>query len=336
MEVISIEGIEYVKANQIAKRFKYTTDYIGQLCRAGKVEAKLVGRTWYVNPESLSGHKNTRYIKSSPDEKTSHINVVIAKSEISPKRVEPVIRKNLFRTGESKSTNEARFIKHIAWQPAKYEPDTADLYPHVRDQENSQRLAIELADATKVTIDETTKPVNLMAEALPEVSLRGKVKISSFDDSFENSDENIDISDIFEEESEVVEEVSSVKEITKIKKPAWLKADKQSKAKERYSYPVEIHTDEKVFDNLPSIGKPVFTPAHISKRDNFESARGSDELTEVNDLSHPSWFWPVGLFILGGLLALAVVGIEKNIYITKTDYSTDYSLNFSWSDWSKK
>ena len=69
MEVISIDGIEYEKVTSVAKRFKYTTDYIGQLCRAGKVEAKLIGRTWYVHAPSLKNHKSVRYQKSSADDK---------------------------------------------------------------------------------------------------------------------------------------------------------------------------------------------------------------------------------------------------------------------------
>ncbi|MAZ56417.1 hypothetical protein CL653_01360 [bacterium] len=61
MKTIEIEGIIYKKATDLAKELGYTTDYIGQLCRAGKVEAEFVGRSWYVNPDSIIEHKTNRY-----------------------------------------------------------------------------------------------------------------------------------------------------------------------------------------------------------------------------------------------------------------------------------
>ena len=56
-----IEGKEFVKASKLAKDFGYTSDYIGQLCRGGKVDAQLIGRSWYVELSSLHSHKDNRY-----------------------------------------------------------------------------------------------------------------------------------------------------------------------------------------------------------------------------------------------------------------------------------
>tara|TARA_B100000745_G_scaffold223426_1_gene149153 strand:+ start:5551 stop:6273 length:723 start_codon:yes stop_codon:yes gene_type:complete len=61
MKTIEIGGILYKKATEVAKDLGYTTDYIGQLCRSGKVEAEFVGRSWYVNPDSLKEHKFARH-----------------------------------------------------------------------------------------------------------------------------------------------------------------------------------------------------------------------------------------------------------------------------------
>lgn len=61
MDTITTNGVIYHKASVLAKRFHYTTDYIGQLCRQNKVDAVLVGRAWYVNENSLSNHKGDRY-----------------------------------------------------------------------------------------------------------------------------------------------------------------------------------------------------------------------------------------------------------------------------------
>ncbi|QQR64953.1 hypothetical protein IPH92_05395 [Candidatus Kaiserbacteria bacterium] len=57
MEVLVLDGKSYVKASKAAKELGYATDYVGQLCRGGQVDAHLIGRTWYVNQEHLSTHK---------------------------------------------------------------------------------------------------------------------------------------------------------------------------------------------------------------------------------------------------------------------------------------
>lgn len=61
MEEISFKGENYIKASVLADKYGYTADYIGQLCRAGQVKATLVGRSWYVNEESLLAHRKGRY-----------------------------------------------------------------------------------------------------------------------------------------------------------------------------------------------------------------------------------------------------------------------------------
>lgn len=52
------EGKEYISSGRAAKIFDYSSDYIGQLCRTRKVVGKLVGRTWYVELDSLVSHRN--------------------------------------------------------------------------------------------------------------------------------------------------------------------------------------------------------------------------------------------------------------------------------------
>ena len=57
MEVLVLDGKNYVKASKAAKELGYATDYVGQLCRSGQVDAHLIGRTWYVNQEQLGSHR---------------------------------------------------------------------------------------------------------------------------------------------------------------------------------------------------------------------------------------------------------------------------------------
>ncbi|MCF7815407.1 MAG: hypothetical protein K9M10_00640 [Candidatus Pacebacteria bacterium] len=57
METLVLDGKSYVKASKAARELGYATDYVGQLCRSGKVQAHLIGRTWYVNQKELSTHR---------------------------------------------------------------------------------------------------------------------------------------------------------------------------------------------------------------------------------------------------------------------------------------
>jgi hypothetical protein len=50
-------GQRYISSARAAKLVGYTKDYVGQLCRAEKIEARLVGRSWYVNEDSIRKHK---------------------------------------------------------------------------------------------------------------------------------------------------------------------------------------------------------------------------------------------------------------------------------------
>ncbi len=61
MDVLNVGGKNYVKASVVARDLGYTADYVGQLCRSRKVDAQLVGRTWYVDKESIQSHRSTRY-----------------------------------------------------------------------------------------------------------------------------------------------------------------------------------------------------------------------------------------------------------------------------------
>lgn len=54
-----IDGKNYVSSARAAQLVGYTKDYVGQLARAGKIESKLIGRSWYVSEESITQHKLT-------------------------------------------------------------------------------------------------------------------------------------------------------------------------------------------------------------------------------------------------------------------------------------
>ena len=177
MDVISVNGVSYEKASVLAREFKYTSDYIGQLCRARKVDAQLVGRTWYVNRESLESHRSSRYSKvdHSVDDKTFEYKVKINKSRID---VEPTLNKKAVKL----LNHEHNFAKRIDWKPVKYEYDSSDLIPNLLSER--QKINVDLADADKVTVRNVSKDVELVSEELPTVTLSGNVGVTAIDDNY--------------------------------------------------------------------------------------------------------------------------------------------------------
>lgn len=57
MDELLIEDRRYVSSKRAAKMTGYAKDYIGQLCREGRVPARLVGRSWYVLESAIRDHR---------------------------------------------------------------------------------------------------------------------------------------------------------------------------------------------------------------------------------------------------------------------------------------
>lgn len=57
MDEILIEEKKYISSKRAAKVTGYAKDYIGQLCREGRVPARLVGRNWYVLETAIQDHR---------------------------------------------------------------------------------------------------------------------------------------------------------------------------------------------------------------------------------------------------------------------------------------
>lgn len=78
MDTLTIKGVTYLSSKHAAKVTGYAKDYVGQLCREGRVQAQLVGRNWYVSEQSIREHRfgpdnknDSSHTKSNVKEKTS-------------------------------------------------------------------------------------------------------------------------------------------------------------------------------------------------------------------------------------------------------------------------
>lgn len=66
MDEILIEEKRYVSSKRAAKMTGYAKDYIGQLCREGRVPARLIGRSWYVLEAAIQDHRFGSASEESP------------------------------------------------------------------------------------------------------------------------------------------------------------------------------------------------------------------------------------------------------------------------------
>jgi len=67
MNELTIGDKIYVSSKRAAEITGYAKDYIGQLCREGHVEAKMVGRSWYVLETSIREHRFGKQVEKTPE-----------------------------------------------------------------------------------------------------------------------------------------------------------------------------------------------------------------------------------------------------------------------------
>lgn len=71
MDELTIGDKIYISSKRAAEITGYAKDYIGQLCREGRVEATLVGRSWYVLETSIRDHRFGSETKSTASQGSS-------------------------------------------------------------------------------------------------------------------------------------------------------------------------------------------------------------------------------------------------------------------------
>ena len=86
---LSVDGNEYISASRASEKLGYAQDHIGALIRKGKVRGKMIGRSWYVDFNSLVDHKNNRKGKKSKVELANpkKIDWVEKRNEISKSKI---------------------------------------------------------------------------------------------------------------------------------------------------------------------------------------------------------------------------------------------------------
>jgi hypothetical protein len=183
MDVLNVDGRSYVKSSVIARELGYTMDYVGQLCRSKKVKAKLFGRTWYVERDSIESHKVSRYRST---------NVVTKRALLGSHRE----TESELTNKDSKTTSRTLFfynhspkiIRRIA-----FTEDTSDLIPTIT--KPKAKIDTDISKATKVTVAVEGKQYTLKAPHLPEIKFSGILPISEYEEIKDVSGDTEGISD---------------------------------------------------------------------------------------------------------------------------------------------
>ena len=116
MDEVIIEGKKFISSSRAASEFGYTTDYIGQLSRAKKIESRQIGRAWYVSEESIRRHKEGYEEHELGNSSAAQVAVPREKSETQASAPEPAHA--VFEDIEKKVVSGTR-----------YESDTRPLLP---------------------------------------------------------------------------------------------------------------------------------------------------------------------------------------------------------------
>lgn len=147
MDEILIEEKKYISSKRAAKVTGYAKDYVGQLCREGRVSARLVGRNWYVLETAIHDH---RFGESNLESGNTAHDAPSAPAPVS------------------------------TWESPRYEAVSADSFPSIsphRDADEADKIEENVApqhlqDSWKEWFDrvaDTTAPA--IPETIPEKSV---------------------------------------------------------------------------------------------------------------------------------------------------------------------
>lgn len=178
MEVLEFDGKKYVKATKVARDLGYTADYVGQLCRGGKVGCHLVGRSWYVDQDAVGEHKATRY-RSSKTKTREALKDEVHKIQIHK---DPDLPRSKIQRGEN--TSSLHFYTRTSERTGSYAEDTAELMPVLTKKQpgtTGTELEVEVACAKELEVGNSAREYVLKATELPKIRFKGSLSVSDYE-----------------------------------------------------------------------------------------------------------------------------------------------------------
>ncbi|MDB5190049.1 MAG: hypothetical protein JWN49_375 [Parcubacteria group bacterium] len=121
MDEITILDKTYISSKRAAEITGYAKDYVGQLCREGHVDAKMVGRSWYVFEPSIRKH---RFGEEAVVEEVAQSESEIQEDSASVEAETPV------------------------WEPSVYKSEAVDMIPELETVAQTSQSISEDTHAT--------------------------------------------------------------------------------------------------------------------------------------------------------------------------------------------
>jgi len=157
MDEILIEEKRYISSKQAAKITGYAKDYIGQLCREGRVPARLVGRSWYVLESAISDHRFGNPAMEMEEKPSPEKNIVSPLSSTlaeprytsEPEEVYPSINQL-----EEPMTPRVDEISQVNDQVEPLQDSWRSWFEHVGEVEVSQPMAEAVEEAPESILEE--------------------------------------------------------------------------------------------------------------------------------------------------------------------------------------
>ena len=179
MDEILIEEKKYVSSKRAAKMTGYAKDYVGQLCREGRVPARLVGRSWYVLETAIQDHR----FGDHQVEQDIQVQVSASAPKVEASTRE-VSRYEASTVEVLPSINRLRSAEHAT---------------HADDQEESPGGSQLLQDSWRAWFDHVGTPAEQAAPVVSEDSDKDKEEIESgTGEKKEGDDVNIPVNIVYE------------------------------------------------------------------------------------------------------------------------------------------
>ncbi len=160
MDTVVFADKKYIKASKAALASGYTADYVGQLCRKGKIDAVLLGKTWYVHEDSLNSHKQN----------SDRANGEVTRKDVRKQR-EELINQEAPRT---KVATESAHWRRLLETPISYSSESENLIPHPVRTQSSENLTEDLTttedDEREETESSQSKELDQETEEAAEIA----------------------------------------------------------------------------------------------------------------------------------------------------------------------
>ena len=172
MDELIIGEKKYVSSKQAAKVTGYAKDYIGQLCREGRVPARLVGRSWYVLESAIHDHRFGEQKTKEEKEATTTSPLPTWESpryEAASTEVLPSVNrlKDAGETPADDQGEDSEFAQRLqdswrAWfdHVADVAPSIPDVVPEKREESGGKEADVE--------VEEVNVPIHTVYERPPE------------------------------------------------------------------------------------------------------------------------------------------------------------------------